>query len=247
MSRRLTTEEFIIKSKNKHGNKYDYSNVEYINANTKICVICPKHGKFWVRPANHMRGDICKKCHYENYKQADRQNVTYFISKAKKIHGDKYCYSKVNYQTARKKVCIICPEHGEFLQTPDNHTHGKGCPSCNVSQGELRILKWLSEHSIKFTQQYTDDNCKSIIKLPFDFHIPSKNLIIEYDGIQHYEPVEHFGGISKHKEQVKNDTLKNDFCKEQNISLLRIPYWEYDNIEVILENEFSDQHLQQTV
>ena len=132
MPRKITREQFIEKAKEAHGNKYDYSKVEYINYSMKVCIICPEHGEFWQSPANHIhkshpRG--CPKCNIYA-----RKNLSDFIQKAKEIHGGKYDYSKTEYIDAKTKVCIICPEHGEFWQSPSNHihkSHPRGCPKCN--------------------------------------------------------------------------------------------------------------------
>ena len=124
MSKRLTKEQFIEKSRKVHGDKYDYSKVEYINNSTKVCIICPIHGEFWQTPANHMNGQDCPEC-------SGRGNTTEsIIEKFKKIHGDKYDYSKVIFERVDKKVCIICPIHGEFWQEPRLHLKGCGCKYC---------------------------------------------------------------------------------------------------------------------
>ena len=123
--RKLTNEEFILRARQVHGWKYDYSKINYINIDTKVCIICPEHGEFWQTPYNHLNGNGCPKC-------ANNLNYTTeeFIKRAKEIHGDKYDYSKVEYVNSYNKVCIICPEHGEFYIKPGNHLHGVGCPKC---------------------------------------------------------------------------------------------------------------------
>lgn len=123
-------EEFIEKAKLVHGNKYDYSKVEYINANTKICIICPTHGEFWQIPNAHLRGNRCPKCWDEIKPSMLLSNREEFIQKAKQVHGDKYDYSKVEYINSSTKVCIVCPKHGEFWQTPTHHLSGQGCKKC---------------------------------------------------------------------------------------------------------------------
>lgn len=125
MPKRFTKEDFIKRAKETHGDKYDYSKVDYINSTTKVCIICPEHGEFYQCPSDHIRGVGCRRC-YGNEKNTTEQ----FIQKAKKIHGDKYDYSKVEYDGNKKKVCIICPEHGEFWQRPNDHISGYGCPYC---------------------------------------------------------------------------------------------------------------------
>ena len=124
------TSEFIEKAKQVHGNKYDYSKVEYVNAHKKVCIICQEHGEFWQRPSNHLNGDGCPVCRYSKISNKTKKSNEKFIKESKLIHGDKYDYSKVEYINNHTKVCIICPEHGEFWQLPNNHLKGCGCPSC---------------------------------------------------------------------------------------------------------------------
>ena len=121
---KMTTEEFIEKARKVHGDKYDYSKVDYKNNNTKVCIIKHGYGEFWQTPSCHLNSkyDI-----FSNYRKLTKEE---FIEKARKVHGDKYNYSKVEYVNSRTPVCIICPEHGEFLQLPGNHLKGCGCPSC---------------------------------------------------------------------------------------------------------------------
>ena len=126
----LTTEEFIKKGKTIHNNKYDYSKVEYKNNRTKICIICPQHGEFWQTPGSHLSGCGCPKCANNKKSVSQKSNTEEFILKARDVHGDKYDYSKVEYSKNSVKVCIICPEHGEFWQTPNNHLNGQACQKC---------------------------------------------------------------------------------------------------------------------
>jgi superfamily II DNA or RNA helicase len=147
MSRKLTTEEFIKRAKEVHGDKYDYSKVEYKSAKEKVCIICPLHGEFWQIPSNHLHGYGCPKCSGKNRTTED------FIAEARKIHGDKYDYSKVEYVNTKTKVCIICPEHGEFWQNPCDHLIGKGCPKCsgvNKSNTEEFVKKAKEIHGDKY-------------------------------------------------------------------------------------------------
>ena len=129
--KRLTNEKFVKKAKEVHGDKYDYSKVEYINRNTKVCIICPIHGEFWQTPDNHLKGQKCPLCANIIRGNTFRSHKDDFIKKAKEVHGDKYDYSKVNYINNRTKVCIICPKHGEFWQVPYSHLKGFGCKLCN--------------------------------------------------------------------------------------------------------------------
>lgn len=122
--RRKTTEEFIQKASAIHNGKYDYSKVDYKRNKTKVCIICPIHGEFWQTPDNHLHYG-CIKCG-GTYKMDTKS----FIEKARRIHGDKYNYDKVEYKTTEQKVIITCPIHEDFIQTPHDHISGHGCPMC---------------------------------------------------------------------------------------------------------------------
>ena len=136
MPKRLTQEEFILKSKKLHGDKYDYSKVNYINNRTKICIICPEHGEFWMIPDSHLRKRGCPMCGTRAAQMKNRLTQEEFIKRAKEIHKNKYDYTKSIYVNNDTKVCIICPEHGEFWQEPAAHVRGNGCPICaNYKRG----------------------------------------------------------------------------------------------------------------
>ena len=127
---KCTQEDFIAKAKQVHGNKYDYSKVEYINNHTKVCIICPIHGEFWQIPANHThkthpRG--CPKCN-----GGIKYDAKEWLEHCQILHQGKYDYSKVDLDKRRKdgKICIICKEHGEFWQLPTSHYYGQGCAKC---------------------------------------------------------------------------------------------------------------------
>ena len=129
--KKINTEDFIEKAKEVHGDKYNYSKVKYVNNRTEVCIICPEHGEFWQKPFVHLKGNGCHKCSLNKKRNLFSDGREKFIKKAKKVHNDKYDYSKVDYVNARTKVCIICPEHGEFWQTPYVHIISKyGCPKC---------------------------------------------------------------------------------------------------------------------
>ena len=124
-SRTITNNIFIDRAKIKHGDKYDYSKVDYKKSNMKVIIICKTHGEFMQAPKCHLRGQGCPKC-AGNYLQTTDD----FIEKAKIKHGDTYDYSKVIYNKTDEKICIICKTHGEFMQTPHGHLSGQGCPKC---------------------------------------------------------------------------------------------------------------------
>ena len=131
MARKFTNEDFIVKANENHNNRYNYSKIEYKDKKTKVCIICPEHGEFWQTPEKHLLGQGCPKCKGKKSGDRCRRSKEEFIIKAREIHGDKYDYSKVEYITNMVKVCIICPEHGEFWQTPNKHLQGQKCPKCS--------------------------------------------------------------------------------------------------------------------
>lgn len=127
--------DFFAKAKLKHGDRYDYSEVEYINNTTKVCIICREHGKFFQAPVKHVRGQNCPKC-AKNKKLTTAE----FIDKAIFIHGSFYDYSQVSYRNIDAKIDIICPHHGLFSQIPYDHLQGHGCIKCgnhNLTQEEF--------------------------------------------------------------------------------------------------------------
>ena len=152
------TKNFIEKARLVHGDKYDYSKVKYINNHTKICIICSEHGEFWTQPCVHLNGSICKKCFDKTKGKSKRLTVDNFIERAKQIHKNKYEYSKVLYTNNRTKVCIICPEHGEFLMTPDSHLKGRGCPKCGIinakNKNRLSQEKFLEKVKLVHGEKY---------------------------------------------------------------------------------------------
>jgi len=139
MPRKLTTKEFIERARIIHGERYDYSKVEYTTYKSKIIIICPIHGAFWQTPCRHLEGYNCLRCACETSQIINTSTLNEFINKVTKIHGDKYDYSKVKYVNNKTKVCIICSEHGEFWQTPSGHLNGNGCIECaKIIQGDCR-------------------------------------------------------------------------------------------------------------
>lgn len=143
MGKRATREEFVSKARVVHGERYDYSKVEYTNNHTKICIVCPEHGEFWQTPNGHLCGQGCPKCGRIKCGDARRISEDDFVSRARDVHGDKYDYSKVNYINSNTKVCIICPVHGEFWQTPNGHINARqGCQKCYDDRRRGLVLGW---------------------------------------------------------------------------------------------------------
>jgi protein-arginine kinase activator protein McsA len=226
-----TQKEIINRFLKIHGNKYDYSKVKYLKTNLDVEIVCPKHGSFFQQPLGHFRGQGCPKC----YNEKSRRNQSDVIEDFKKVHGDKYDYSKVKYFNSKNKIEIICSKHGSFFQLPDIHKQGSGCPKCKNSLGENKIRNYLEENNIEYIQEKTFKDCKFKKVLPFDFYLPELNTVIEFDGEQHFKKVDYFGGEETFKNTKIRDFIKNEYCKNNNIPIIRIPYYYFNNIEEFLE------------
>lgn len=147
------TEEFIEKARKVHGDKYDYSKTEYVNNATKVCIICQAHGEFWQRPNDHLAGKGCPKCGTLHSASKHTYSTEQFVLKAKRKHGDKYDYSKVEYKSSNDSVCIICPEHGAFWQQAKSHYRGSGCPMCGKNR-KLTTQDFIHKADIVHQKKY---------------------------------------------------------------------------------------------
>lgn len=137
---RKTTESFILEARKVHGDKYDYSKSEYVKGAQKLTIICPEHGEFQQRPAEHLQGQGCYKCRNTKIGNAKRKTQEDFVRDARDVHGDTYDYSRVVYKRALEKVEIVCPTHGAFWQTPAKHLSGQGCPECGKKKAVMTHL-----------------------------------------------------------------------------------------------------------
>lgn len=241
MSVRLSHEEILNRLDNLYSGRYKYD-LTGVNNNVfdKIKIICDKHGESYTRLNDHLRGHICKKCAIENMKNAQKMGKEEFIKRSIEKFGlDAYDYSKVDYINNRTKVKLICKKHNiEFNQVPNQHLNGNiSCPKCLkvLSIGEKVIRDVLSNKKIKFEEQHSFKDCKSKYILKFDFYLPEYNTIIEYDGRQHFK--QGWNSESEFQRTKTNDIIKTNYCKENNIKLIRIPYMEFKNIENILNKE----------
>ena len=228
---KLTTSVFIKNAKSIHGDKYDYSLVEYKNNKTKVKIICPEHGVFEQSPNSHYKNG-CSKCSHKH-----KPSTEEFIKKCLHLHNNIYDYSLVEYKNAYSKIKITCKKHGVFEQTASHHSRGAGCPNCKISKGELKIKNWLNMNKINYIQQYKFIDCKDKSPLPFDFYLPEHNMCIEYDGRQHYEIIKLWGGEEGFIDTKNKDNIKNTYCKNNKIKLLRIKYSEN------VENKLKEMYL----
>ena len=234
--KKLDREEFIRRAKEIHNDKYDYSKLVYDGYRTPVRIICPIHGEFEQSVDNHLTNKSgCLKCSRDNH----RMTTDKYIEKAKKVHGDKYDYSLVDYINDKTKVKIICPVHGEFNQRPFIHLNNHGCPECSQFKGEKRITEILQKNDIRYETQKTFNGCRYKRKLKFDFYLPEYNTCIEYDGEHHFREVKYYGGSDFLQVSKNRDFIKNSYCKDNNITLIRIKYTEFDTIEDIINKKVN--------
>lgn len=214
-------EDYINEVRTVHRDKYIYDKIEYTGSHKKVCVICPKHGEFWIRADAFLAGQGCPECKKEVLSEKQRKQNECFIEDARKVHGAKYNYSKSVYKNARTKVCIICPEHGEFWQTPNTHLNGRGCPACNESSLEREIRVLLEGNNIEFESQKEFDGLIGRKRnLKFDFYVPFFNTAIECQGDQHFKMVPFFGGDDGYEKRKEHDSIKREYCMANKINLL---------------------------
>ena len=235
---KLTHEEFISRMKEINDNIEILG--KYVNNNTKIKCKCKIDEYEWETiPKNLLKGQGCPKC-ARNAKKTTEE----FKREMKKINENIEILGE--YINDSTKIKVRCKIDGyEWEVKPNDLLKGIGCPKCNESKGEKRVAKYLDNKNIEYERQYKFDNCKSKKELPFDFYIPSLNIAIEYDGEYHYMIINR--GKSDTYERAFNrfvgtkvrDTIKTIYCKENNIKLIRIPYWDFDKIEEILEKELE--------
>jgi len=182
LTTRLTVNEFIRRSRKNHNSKYNYSKTIYVNAQTKVIIICPLHGSFMQRANDHMRGSGCSTCRDEDHINRRRKTNDEFLDRAQEIHGKKYDYSKTVYKHNKQNIVIICSRHGEFSQTPSNHLQGQNCPRCRKSMSSKIENKWLDKLNItdlKRQKKIILENGKYYIADGYD---PISNTVYEFWG-----------------------------------------------------------------
>jgi hypothetical protein len=233
---KYTTETFKEKMYELIGNEYEVLG-EYKNVMTKILI---KHNicdyEYYVIPNNFLKGQRCPRC-----AGVLPYTTETFKEKIKILTNDEYEVLD-EYMNNRTKISIkhnIC--NNIYKVAPSNFLCGNRCPICAESKGEQRVRYWLEDSNIKFKTQYIFDDLKDAKCLKFDFGVLDKNnnlkYLIEYDGKQHYEWIEGWMTKKEFKKLQYHDQLKNNYCEQNNIQLIRISYWEFDNIENILKNK----------
>jgi hypothetical protein len=226
-TKKSTKEDFITKAKEIHGDKYDYSKVDYKNNKTEVCIICPIHGEFYQTPKNHLSGRGCPKCSgNKKYTKED------FVQESSKVHGYKYDYSKVVYKNNKTDVCIICPIHGEFYQAPKNHLSGQGCPICANGFNKEYKLSLIKRDDLIHLSQH------QLIEL-----ISNKNIPNEFKTLAYTRPdsdarlgaikdlIDLYSNSKKTDEEIEKEILEIIQNKENNLSSNSLNDDSYDNNE----------------
>ena len=239
----LTRQESLYSKALDSCNKKGYELVtkkEKIKDNkTYIKYICPKHGIHSMRIANLANGRGCPECRCDKHKEIYKTSCEEVEKRIKDCGG--VLLNKEDYvnQTA-KNLKVVCPSCGSiFITSLRNFTQHGGqicCKCCdNESIGEKKIKNYLENNGINFKQEYWFPDCRDVNPLPFDFYLPAQNKIIEFDGRQHFEETNHFTyslvNVKKH------DEIKNKYCHDNGIYLIRIPYTKINKIDEILKNE----------
>lgn len=220
-----------------HGDEYSILSNDIKNTSSKIEVIHNRcNNSYFINVNSFINGKI--KCAFCN--GTKKQSIDILKDRCYKLHGDKYEILSELYINIDKKILVKHNECGyEWNVKATNFINKKsGCPMCSPkSKGELLIIEYLTKNNIKFYKEKEFENCKYESYLHFDFYLLDLNICIEFDGQQHFKPIEYFGGEESYRKQIEKDSIKNDYCINNNIKLIRIPYWELGNIDSILNTE----------
>lgn len=220
------TLEFVNKSNEIHNCFYDYSNATYTNMRNKVEIICPLHQSFQTTPASHIYLQSgCPQCGLAKRKAKPKKTTEEFIEKSNVVHSNRYDYSKSIYTGSSNKLTITCKEHGDFTMTANNHLNGSGCPACNNSKGEQEVKLILDKYGIAYIQEFRLDD--SLYR--YDFFLPDQNILIEFHGIQHYEPVEYWEGEEGFIKQQARDKEKLALAINSQIPLIVLSYYQFNS------------------
>lgn len=239
-----THTQFVSEVYNLVGVEYSVLS-EYKHNKHKVKIRHENCGYDWyVEPNKFLNFNTrCPKCADISRNDGNRKTQEEFARQVAIATGDEYTVIG-NYTNNKAKILIRHEEcRHEWCVTPDNFLRGNRCPKCRLSKGESSIVSFLDDVGVKYKRQLTFNDCADKLPLPFDIAIESKGctpLLIEYDGKQHFTPVMHWGGEEGLRGVQRRDSIKNDYCDRNNIELLRIPYWELENIETILFNKLVE-------
>ena len=220
-------------------------------SDTRVDYLCPIHGIHNVKIYTLITKHRCIDCMHEiggNNQRLDIDDIVDYINECGSTLLNPSDYTR----STDKNLWVICPECGEKFITSffSFRKHGgQRCPECTnlESHGERRVREWLENNNISFIPQYRFYDCRTTVPLPFDFYLNELNILIEYDGAGHYIPIRrgqmtYSDAVAALEQTQKRDTIKTDYCNANNIQLIRIPYWDFDNIEIILTNKLLNLH-----
>ena len=234
-----TTPQYLAKVKSVHGDRYDYSKVVYVGSLSKVPIICPEHGEFEQVASEHLRGNDCPKCAVD----ARRSNTEDFAEKARVVHDNKYDYSKAAYTYSKRKVTIVCPEHGDFEQKPNDHLRGKGCPACakSVSQPELDIKALIESYGYEVQHRYRPTFLE---RKELDLYVPALKLAIEYCGSHVHNVDRNFLGGEPKSKTYHYDKWKA--CRDNGVALLTIFDFQWltkrEKVEALLRHKLQQNN-----
>jgi hypothetical protein len=238
------TELFIEKARKIHGDIYDYSKTKYINSGKKVTIICKKHGEFHQTPGNHLSNHGCFKCMRENLELGNRKCLDELLSELREKYEnilydiEIFPEEQVEYDLHKIRVEYTCLKHGRRKSLVYRMLYNDStCDRCKASSGEELVFRELKKHKIDIITEKTFDDCINPVtknRLYFDFYLPEYNKCIEVDGQQHDSPIKFFGGEDAYKNLKFRDDIKNEYCKNNNIPLLRIKYKDINNIDKII-------------
>jgi len=216
-------------------NEYELLSKSYISIDKKLTIKHNKCGNIWDITGNNFlnKKNRCPKCF-----KPDKYTISSIQEKSDLFHNNEYEILSKEYINSNHKILISHKKCGfQWKVFILNHLNKKtGCPKCYSSKGEMEILNFLELNNIKYIREYKFEGCLSIKKYPlkFDFYCPLLNLCIEFDGEQHFRSIEHFGGNDKLIETKNNDLIKNEYCKDNDMKIIRIPYTKFNDINKIL-------------
>lgn len=222
----------------------DFSKSKYSEKDSlhRIDVICPKHGKQKISYFNLTNGQGCYQCGRELAGLKLTVSNDEFIKRGIKLFGNKYSYLHLDMFNRDKegKVIVTCVEHGDFKILPSNFYKGVGCPKCQESTIENEIRLLLEKNSINYIYQCNKSYFPWLGKQSLDFYLPDYNIAIECQGLQHFEPIEYFGGYENYQKQIELDSSKKIKCEKNNVKLIY-----YSNIKnyIFPYDVFTDKDL----
>lgn len=243
MPRRKTHAEFVAEVEALVGDEYTAVS-KYTLAKSKLLV---KHNYcehiFSVEASAFLRGSRCPYCKSVKVGERSRKTHADFTKEIYRLVGNDYSVLS-KYKNSQHKIKIkhnICGKI--YFVTPTHFLCGRRCPRCRESKGERSIADYLGKTNEIFKQQVRFDDCIDKTQLPFDFAVYNTNksikCVIEYDGEQHFREVKAFGGKNSFEGTKRRDAIKTQYCADHNIPLIRIPYWDFDNIDEILTKELA--------